>query len=342
MVRPLGLRRHALDTCVFLLITGSPTVALLHGAETDIVEITHERVPHTHRINKPNSLVRRDLSMIPWSGAWLAQESSGLAHLMNVGELSKLAKERWVGLVDVSHDPDSDRIWLDMHSLSQARTTSAESPFNGTVYISSSETAIGAKRTATLKARCVQENLKCLRMKPIMEGTGWEGKCYGLIKTFLAGMKVWEMNNEDMGLFVEDDFNAIANFGEELSKSMRELPSEWQIFHLCPRRLRLTPNLDDYRNPAPSQGGRVFLTWPQVKGNPPGVLAGGPVAALIKKESQSLVKTAISQAAGAPPNQPNPIKTILATPIDIFFRDLGIGFPNKHFVAATPQLCSER
>mmetsp|Transcript_58437 Transcript_58437/g.161696 ORF Transcript_58437/g.161696 Transcript_58437/m.161696 type:complete len:191 (-) Transcript_58437:94-666(-) len=183
-------------------------------------------------------------------------------------------------------------------------------------------------------------------MTPVMTG----GKMYGLVRTYLLGLKLWNKSGDDMAFFVEDDTRFIKNFPAELQKSIAELPAQWQLFHFGSGGLHGReefPATEAFRlkhmdtiqgEPRKSVGGRAFLDWP--KGVPGswccteerGVLPGSPTAMIMKRQSMRLLQTFMEQASESP---------FSTKPIDVLLRNLALQHPHEHFIAAQPQLCTE-
>jgi len=265
-------------------------------------------------------------------------------------QFKQLANKRWTGLVDVEFDAEALEVLVppglvDVDVDTHTGTHTQHTLPIGTVYISSSDNPTGYDRTRRLRTACETMGLKCLRMKPVMDS----GKLDGLVKTFLLGLKIWQANDESDALFVEDDVYFNPDFASELEKGLLDLPAAWQVFHLCPRNqhsslvshqpshaFHMMPEETIAGNPRRSASGRVWLDWPKFAPptcceNEQGILPGGPVAALIQRDSMALVESTMRQALSNGGNQP----------IDIVLRNLAMQHVGYHFVAAEPQLCIE-
>lgn len=226
-----------------------------------------------------------------------------------------------------------------------ATTTAVMDPPVGTVYISSTDNSVGYDRSDRLIELCAKLGLKCLRMKPDMAS----GKFEGLLNTFLLGIKIWRRNTERRALFVEDDVVFPDKFVHELEESVNDLPPGWQVFHLCPGFLHDRSHKQNKSvafdmklegplagNPRTSASGRVFLEWPRAQlptccTNDQGILPGGPVAALLRRDAMDLVDAGFREILASGAN----------TPIDLALRDIAVSHDSSEFAAAQPQLCTE-
>mmetsp|Transcript_26147 Transcript_26147/g.61234 ORF Transcript_26147/g.61234 Transcript_26147/m.61234 type:complete len:323 (-) Transcript_26147:37-1005(-) len=253
-------------------------------------------------------------------------------------ETLRSVRGNWTGLMDFRFDPDTLEV-LQTSDYGAAASASASSPW--TVYFSSSGNEVGEKRSERLQERCQKEGLKCIQLSA---DNG--SKNQALASEFLMGLSLSEKSDDDAAIFAEDDTIFINNFGEELRRSLEELPEGWQVFWLCPgflhsrkvvrplgQAFQLLPQ-GDLSEARKSQGGRVYLDWPMGTYGEArkGVLAGSPATGVIKKNARPLFKKAIEEALA---------KGEDTLPDDVFFRDLGMQHQSEHFVAAEPQLCIE-
>lgn len=109
-------------------------------------------------------------------------------------------------------------------------------------------------------------------------------------------IKVFIKTNYDYGILCDDDFFPINNFMNELNKTVKLLPKNWECLHLCPGYLwgrkfrdktkigRLNPEYNMENIPF-HHSGRYYLNCKSEKYIAKHFWLGGPIAVLVNKKT---------------------------------------------------------
>jgi hypothetical protein len=251
-------------------------------------------------------------------------------------------------------DPLTSKTWKadDVHNF--ISLCQNPSPIDFVMYIASTDTPIGFQRTRRIESQCRSMGVMCYRPTP----PGQRDKLHGLLQEHTESLEHFRMMQDNqLALLTDDDTLFIPNLKNELKKTIDELPTDWNVFHLCPGYLHgridpfnhfdLKPVGDILGQPRISSGGRAFLDWPQGVAHPghdpnfpsnpevgnavDGILAGSPNSMLVTRDGAYDLLVAFGTYLFEEDTLPD----------DYIERDVGVSHPSTHFVARQPQLCKE-
>lgn len=136
-----------------------------------------------------------------------------------------------------------------------------------------------------------------------------------LLLSFLDTIEAALDSQAPLVLLAEDDTIFCDNFREELSKTISELPEDWEVFHLG------SNFIENFST------SRIFKSWPQKDGQP--IAAGQPVCLLANRASLQRLHRAYK----------NYITQCKWQGLDIILTEIYLSKAVTSYMASNPQLC---